>query len=356
MGVFGRYRIRGRDYADGADETTRLGARIGMPPLRESLLPVWTPFSWIDFHRDFLRLVDRELAATGLPRSLAVEGVAVVTVGDRDTVMDLRGLAQSVAPTPLREWPAAIREAVRQHVAAEQAAGRFLEHPPSAADAGPLLALRLISAAPALGIGAEQASQAHETSRTGDADRSPVRRPVTEDLAMELVYDLPTTAVAVPASHVTAWGGDADALFDLALTNTRSRVRAVVAQAGTMRRSYDVLRHASPFTASALLCLDELVGPLTPFGVLVAVPSRHELVAHVITDSDRLAQALADLPAGVRRRHARVAVPLSPRLYSWRGSDEQATWPRFMTVAPGSTPDDLTARPHHPTADATTAQ
>lgn len=259
------------------------------------MLPVWTPFWSIGYHDALLRLVDAEFTAMGLWHAFGVTGSVSVTIADRDTVLDLRALAQRVASRPLRDWPELVREEVSRHVTAERAAVRFCQRVPSLDHARPLLALRLV----------------------GDTTPAAGRRGLAPDLAAELVYELPAGPTPVPEAHLTAWGAQVDAAFSAAEHNTRVQVRGALARAREIRNHYDVVIDASPYTASTVLCMDELAGPVTPYGVLFGVPSRHELVAHVVTNPDSAAVVLRDLPAGLRHRHARAAAPLSPRLYRW---------------------------------------
>lgn len=277
------------------------------------MLPVWSPFWSIGFHRALLGLVHAELAATGLRHSFDAAGTATVRASGRDTLLDLRALTHAVAARPLREWPDLVADEVTRHVAAAQAAARFCAQPPSAGDAVGLLAVTLCA----------------------DTTPRPGRRVLAEGLAADLAYDLPTGVTAVPEQHLASWGDDPDGLWAAATNNTRIRVRAVLAQSGQQYGSYDVVAHPSPFTASVVLCMDELAGPVTPYGVVFGAPSRCELVAHVVTAPDPAAEALRDLPDGIRRRHARVAAPLSPRLYCWR--DGQVT-----AVPPGADAAELT--------------
>lgn len=278
------------------------------------MLPVWTPFWSIGFHRELLKLVDAELTATGLRHRFDPAGAVRVHVGDQETRLDLRALAHATATRPLREWPELVGDAVSRHVAAAQAAARFCARPPSVGDAGPLLALVL----------------------SDDSTPSAGRRPLADGLAVELAYDLPAGITPVPEHHLASWGAQADELWAAAADNTGIRVRAVLSAGREARGGYDVVAHPSPFTASTVLCMAELAGPVTPYGVLFGVPSRFELVAHVITAAEPAAQALRDLPAGICRRHARVAAPISARLYWWRAG-------QVVAVSPGTDAAELTS-------------
>ncbi|HEY9473125.1 MAG TPA: hypothetical protein VIS06_04650 [Mycobacteriales bacterium] len=300
MPLFGKERRR-----DGAGDLGRgRSGRRDTAPVDTSVLPVWTPFWSVGYHRELLRLVHAELTATGLRHSLDTAGTVRIQMGGRDTLLDVRALAHTCAVRALREWPDLVREETTRRVAAAQAAARFCEHPPPVAQAGALLALVL----------------------TSDTTPAAGRRVLAEGLAAELVYDLPSGTTAVPDGHLRSWGTHTDALWSTADDNTRTRVR-VVSPAARLRGHYDVLAHGSPFTASTVLCMDELAGPVTPYGVLFGIPSRHELVAHVITDPDIAAQALRDLPNWMRRRHARAPAPLSPRLYRWHAGQVAAVPP-----------------------------
>lgn len=301
----------GREEREGDGSGRGRSGRPGTATGDTSLLPVWTPFWSIGYHRELLRLVHAELTATGLPHSFHPAGMVQTRVDGQDSTLDLRALAHTCAGRALRDWPDLIREEIARQVAAARAAARFCASPPPAAQAGALLA---------------QVLTRNPTPSTG-------RRVLAEGLAVDLVYDLPTGTTPVPEAHLRSWGADTDTLWSRAGDNTRARVHAVAA-AAELRGHYDVLAHGSPFAASTVLCMDELAGPVTPYGVLFGVPSQHELVAHVVTDPDTAARALRDLPTWIRRRYDRAPAPLSPRLYHWHTGQVTA-------VPPNSTVADL---------------
>lgn len=264
-----------------------------------SVLPVWASFSSVDYYHQLLRQVSTDLDKRGLNHLVNGADAVTVTIEDLPARLDLRALAAVVAAQPVREWERLIGEQVDQMVARARSAVQFTREARPLEEVRTLLALRMVN----------------ESSPTATT------WPLAGTLAARLAYALPETVADVPEDHPGRWDLDRAALHALALANTRTLVRPIVAESHETQRRYDVLANANPLAASVLLCMDEIVGPLTPYGVLVGVPSVHEMVAHVITNADGAHETLEELPTALGRRFARVPEPLSDQVYWWRAGE-----------------------------------
>jgi hypothetical protein len=142
-----------------------------------------------------------------------------------------------------------------------------------------------------------------------------IRYPIARGLTAVLVLDLPTSVATIPRDEAEAWP-PVDELFRIALDNIR-------AEPAPERRTVEV-RGArivaelggSFFVASRLLMLREELDLEGADGVLVAIPTRHALLAHVIRDRS----AVPALPAlALLARDTALAGPgaITSAVYWW---------------------------------------
>jgi hypothetical protein len=79
------------------------------------------------------------------------------------------------------------------------------------------------------------------------------------------------------------------------------------------------------FVATLGLAADDLLGPPTPHGALVAMPSGHIMLCHAIADRRSL-RALEAMAAGSLQAHESGPAPLSPDLF-WKRGDRFVALP-----------------------------
>jgi hypothetical protein len=115
-----------------------------------------------------------------------------------------------------------------------------------------------------------------------------VLRDVADDLTAVLCYDLPSNVVTVAADSIGKWGVSRDELYYQALANQRRTERASIEDIDVGGAVVRAMTGESFFIASNLLLLGDFVSAETPFGTLAAVPNRHTLIWHAITDPSAL--------------------------------------------------------------------
>ena len=145
-------------------------------------------------------------------------------------------------------------------------------------------------------------------------------RPAMPGAVAALFVDRPDSVESVNDAMVDAWGIPPDRLFSLAEQNTR---RLESASHSTMYSPEGVEIHVlygpSLFTAShALWPTDWLTDSLRPeVGVLLACPTRHVVLAHVVAGRSVL-QAIPTLSALTAQRYADGPGSLFRSLWWWR--------------------------------------
>jgi hypothetical protein len=158
-----------------------------------------------------------------------------------------------------------------------------------------------------------------------------VSAPVVPGLHAALVLDLPSFITPVRQADLAAWERPAAELVTLALENVKAQERVELKPmeiAGT--RIYAVSGQ-SMFVASLGLAAEDLLGPPTEFGALLAVPSSHILLCHALADQRSLA-ALEAMAAGALQAFENGPSPLLPHLL-WKRGD------RFLALPVHETPE-----------------
>ena len=143
-------------------------------------------------------------------------------------------------------------------------------------------------------------------------------RAVADDLRLVLTYDLPTTVRFPPREDVLEWG-DEQELFDLGLEQARAEPgleleRLELPASEGPGSPLSVLVGDSFFTCTHALWADALDPPPSEHGTLVAVPTRHVVVAYPIRDK-RVVDAVAFFVPFVQRRHAEGPGAITDSLY-----------------------------------------
>jgi hypothetical protein len=149
--------------------------------------------------------------------------------------------------------------------------------------------------------------------------------PSVPGLLEVLALDLPETVAMLTADDLAGLG-DLTGLRERALRNLRAvRVdRHERVEDGSGAR-FDVLMGRSYFVASLALVLDEVVrrhsrDALTPDGILVVLPHRHQLAYHVILDGDVL-PSLNLMARFAAAGHEESPGALSRSVFWWRDGE-----------------------------------
>ena len=144
-----------------------------------------------------------------------------------------------------------------------------------------------------------------------------VLRDVADDLTAVLCYDLPSNVVTVTGDTLPRWGVPTDELYFQALANQRRSERAPIEDIDVGGAIVRAMTGDSYFVASNLLLLHDLVTEEPPLGIIAAVPNRHTLVWHAITDPSAL-RALNAMVVMAASLYAEGPGAISPHLYWWK--------------------------------------
>ena len=154
----------------------------------------------------------------------------------------------------------------------------------------------------------------------GDGRNRPplVARPVADGLRAVLAVDRPTMVELVPASRVARWGADEEELFGLAYANVRANpppsVSVAPVEDGVLLTR---IWGDSFYTATWFQWVTDLLGPLPPAGVLLGLPTRHEVLVHPLVGTNAV-HAIQPLSTVIAQAHRAGPGSLSPHLFWWR--------------------------------------
>jgi hypothetical protein len=219
--------------------------------------------------------------------------------------LPLLPLAQACARVPQAEWPAIIRAELERR-AAEEKLGRELDAVRGDfSRARPALKLR-VQRADALGL-------------------NPVSAPIAGGLHAVLVLDLPSFVTPVRPADLAAWEQPADKLVRLALENVKAQEQIEVKPLEIAGARVFTVAGKSVFVATLGLAADDLLGPPSEHGALLAMPSAHILLCHSIADR-RCLKVLEALAAGALQAYEGGPAPLSPDLF-WKRGDRFVALP-----------------------------
>jgi hypothetical protein len=266
-------------------------------------VPDWAKFFAPEDYRAFLQAVDDEMRRRQLPFEFGDGTVHITPPGAEMADYGLLNLAQTCHATGRAEWEPTIREhfdnAFRSSRDSEELDAR----------AGTLDGIRS-----SLKVRLYHTDYLEQMGDTGLIHRVPA-----EGLIETLVYDLPGSVRTVPPDHVAKWGVEAEELFRIGLGNVRAE------QPPPLLQTFDVGKGAaiqalvgdSFFTASHALFLEEHLRPPPAFGAVVAVPHRHAVLFHPITDMRVIGAVNSMIPIAFGM-YQEGPGSLSSGLYWWR--------------------------------------
>lgn len=138
---------------------------------------------------------------------------------------------------------------------------------------------------------------------------------VMEDAQAILVLDLPDMVMAVTREHAEQWGLEDRDLLGIALNNVVREQHNDETLDGPDGVTIHVRTSDSHFVASQALALEQWVD--NKDGAIVAVPNRHTLLWHVITDH-RAPLAVQALWMLAKAPHAEGPGSITPSVYWWK--------------------------------------
>lgn len=255
----------------------------------------------------FVHLVRRELDRIGCAVRHLDVGEAVVG-GRMHGTVGLRNILQTCAPLPRGEWAAVIAE----HLGGLARAADVRLDLRDLTSVRHLLRTRLYDEA-------------------GDERSLLAGRLVAPGLFEALVVDQPESVHGVPSGVAEGWPEPLDALLSVG--------RSQVLDDGLLTRQHldlgattaTLLEDVSPYTTGHLHWLTSYVD-IPEAGALVAVPTRHCLIAHPMLARETALAATQALLMNAARLYDAGPGAISPHLYWWRDGE--------MALLPGSVEDD----------------
>ncbi len=137
-------------------------------------------------------------------------------------------------------------------------------------------------------------------------------------VATLLMIDMPEAFAGVSSEAKAAWPLDDDALYALAIRNTRKSASFEVANVALEGWTVRTFTGESFLVASLALCLGELPGCLGTHGALVSVPTRHILLCIALDEPPSTAQTAA-LGKLAQKLFGDVAGPIHPGVFHASG-------------------------------------
>ncbi|MCE9580044.1 MAG: hypothetical protein K8W52_43415 [Deltaproteobacteria bacterium] len=153
-----------------------------------------------------------------------------------------------------------------------------------------------------------------------DQDRQFILRDVADDLCAVACFDLPSNVVTVNADSLDRWRCTADDVWYQALANLRRTEKIAVEDVDVGGAILRAMTGDSFFVASNLLLIDDFIAEPTPWGALAAVPNRHTLVFHPISDPSAL-RAIDAMVVMASSMCADGPGSISPNLFWCRGGE-----------------------------------
>jgi hypothetical protein len=266
-------------------------------------VPDWAKFFGPDEYRSFLGAVDEEMRRRAMPFEFGDGTVHVSPPGGESADYGLLNLAQTCHATARSDWASTIRE----HFDNAFRSSRDSEE--LDAKAGSLDAVRACL----------KVRLYHTDYREQMGEGGLVHRVPADGLIETLVYDLPGSVRTVPPDHVGRWGVSQDELFRIGLANVKAEQPPPAIQAFEVGKGATVraLVGDSFFTASHVLFLESYLQPRPPFGAVVAVPHRHAVLFHAITDM-RVMEAVNSMIPIAFGMYQEGPGSLSAGLYWWK--------------------------------------
>ena len=167
------------------------------------------------------------------------------------------------------------------------------------------------------------------------SDIASVHTQYAESVYATVVADLPGSVRSIAPSDLLTWGISEDDLWSRAWSNTRRHHEPIDVVTVEIAGGPMTVAHGEHFyTASRVRWLEDLVGPVGPFGALVAMPRRSTVLVHVIRDADVM-NAVEPLVLNARLLHLEGPRSVSAHVYWWR--DGELRWvPTFFDEADDS--------------------
>lgn len=255
----------------------------------------------------FVRLVRRELDRIGCAVSRVDTGEAVVD-GRMHGTVGLRNILQTCAPLPRGEW-----------------AGVIAEHLGGLARAADVkLDLRDLTAVRHL-------LRTRLYDESGDERSLLAGRLVAPGLFEALVVDQPQSVHGVPTGIAEAWREPLDELLAVGRSQVLDDGLLVRQHLDLGATTATLLEDVSPYTTGHLHWITSYVD-IPDDGALVAVPTRHCLLAHPMVARETTLAATQALLINAARLYDAGPGGISPHLYWWRAG--------AMELLPGSVEDD----------------
>jgi hypothetical protein len=219
--------------------------------------------------------------------------------------LPLLTLAQRCVGSPVAEWPSLVREELDRR-AAEEKLGLELD------------ALRG-------DFSRARAALKLRVQRAASLGPGTVSAPIAGELHAVLVLDLPSFVTPVRPADLAAWERPTSQLVRVAIENVKEQEQVDLNPMEIAGTRVFAVSGKSVFVATLGLAADDLLGPPTPHGALVAMPSGHIMLCHAIADRRSL-RALEAMAAGSLQAFESGPAPLSPALF-WKRGDRFVALP-----------------------------
>jgi len=262
--------------------------------------PTWARFMAVEEWRDFLAAVETELQKRQVHYRIDDGYVWAPWGGDRDEALSLLNLAQLCHAAGREAFPKVIMSHFDALVAGRSDRALADELVGDLSRARPLLKLRL-----------------YPRDTFSEQERDFVIRDIADDLCAVLCFDLPSNVVTVNGGALTRWGCTADDVWYQALANMRRTERIKVENIDVGGATLSTMTGDSFFIASNLLLLEDYLPTDLPWGALAAVPNRHTMVFHPITDASAL-RAIDAMVVMANDMCADGPGSISPNLFWWK--------------------------------------
>jgi hypothetical protein len=153
------------------------------------------------------------------------------------------------------------------------------------------------------GRGAPGAAGAARPDDYLPTDIDTLHAPYAESVIATVVADLPSSVRSLAPTDLIDWDMSEQEVWARAWANTRRHPEPIdVATVEIAGGPMTVVHGEHFYTASRVRWLEDLVGPVAPFGALVAMPRRSTLLVHVIRDADVMS-AIEPLVLNARLLH-----------------------------------------------------
>jgi hypothetical protein len=260
------------------------------------------PASWCSFFSDeeyvrFADLLRSELQRRGPVAIDLEEGYADLTLAGWSTRVGLAGPAQKCHARPQSEW----RRTLAEHFSVLEGLREKSSFMDDFESVRPYLKVRLYP------------------DPYGDYPEQSVSRLLAPKIGVYPVADMPDEILVVLRSNLNAWPLDEDSVFELGFQRVRATEKLppeVVNISPVI--SFHTLRGNSFFVNANALWLEDYIDVASPYGALVAVPNRHEVLFHRIRSWELLEQTHRALIAIVRKLWEDGPGSISPEIYWWR--------------------------------------